>query len=217
MEVVTHQKRIHVQNIIAEMGYTPNAAAREMVMGTSHTVGVLVSDVRNNFIAGVLSSLNSEIESRGYTMFVCITDGNKQKERTHVEQMLQKRVEAVIMLGIRSMDGSHDAEIAARLDGIPLIKVGPGFEDCYYTVCSDEERGAFLATEHLIEKGHKRIGFINGLLKYDTYFFKQMGFQKAMSKHNLIISPEHLSQSASLALCNVAIYFWECFENVFRN
>ena len=191
-DAVTLQKRIHVQNIIREMGYTPNAAAREMVIGTSHMVGVLVQDIRNNYISSMLASFNQQMEHRKYGTFICITDTDKKKEEFYIDLMLQKRVEAVVMFGVRAIDSRHDHQLAERLEGIPLIKVGPGFEDCYYNICTDEEEGAFLATEHLIQRGHKQIAFINGPLKYDTYYCKQMGFQKAMSKYNLVISPDHL-------------------------
>ncbi len=186
-QAVAIEKRQRIQDIIKAMGYAPNAAAREMVTGTTRQIGVLVSDIRNTYIASILTGFTKEIERHGYSVFLCITEMDQKKELHYVELMLQRRVEAVVLFGVRRIDAAHDARVAQRLGSTPILKVGSGFDEHYYNITTNEEMGAFLATEHLIELGHKKIGFINGLLEFDSYYCKQMGFQKAMSKHNMLV------------------------------
>ncbi len=194
---VVAQKRERVSEVIFQMGYTPNAAAREMVTGSTKLIGVLVSDIRNAFIAALLTVFTEQLEKHGYSVFIGITGMDKKKEAHYVEIMRQKRVEAVTMFGVRRIDVKHDEEIARRLSGTPVIKVGPAFGDCYHNISTDEERGAFLATEYLIGLGHKRIGLITGRLECDSYYCKQLGFQRAMSAHNVLVYADYVYQVAA--------------------
>ena len=195
-DAVTTEKRVRVENAIRELGYIPNAAARELVVGSTRQIGVLVSDIRNVYITTLVTSFVQRMEDFGYSVSINITGSDREREKRFIEQMLQKRVEAVVMYGRRKMDSKYYKWMAKRLGNIPLIKVGPGCDNYYYRIYTDEEQGAFLATEYLIHMGHRRIGFINGELQYDSYYYKQIGYQKAMSQYDVLVHPGYV--------CNIA-------------
>lgn len=196
--IVASDKKQRVQAVIDKLGYVPNAAAREMVMKSTRMIGVLVSDAENPYISTVLAVFCRELERYNYGVFISITDMNVKKEKHYIELMLQRHVEALVMLGIRPISPKFYAWVARRLGDVPLIKVGPGFDKCYYNIYTDEWQGAYLAVEHLIRLGHKRIGIVNGELNYDSYYCKQSGFLAALKENGLEIDESVICHIAAV-------------------
>ena len=190
--IVASEKRIAVQKAIQALQYVPNASARELVVGSSRIIGVLISDLNNIFISTVVSRFVNRLDSLGYSVSIGISSSKPAKEKKIIMQMLQKRVEAIVLFGVRKIDQEMYDWMSDRLGSIPLVKVGPSLDDFSYKIYTEEEKGAYLAVEHLIQLGHRRIAFINGQLSYDSYYCKQRGYQKAMSSYDLVVDPEYV-------------------------
>jgi len=191
---VSDEKQMLVEAAIKKLNYEPNAIARELVTKSTNIIGLLVPDITNTYVPTVMNSFVNEIESYKYTTFLGITNADPQKELRYINIMLQKRVEALVLLGSRLRNSATDKRLAEISKRIPVLFMDylPDTDGDFACVMTDEEKGTFLATEYLINLGHKRIAFLNGNTDYTTYFYKHKGFAAAMKKHGIEVQRKYM-------------------------
>ncbi len=103
---------------------------------------------------------------------------------SHMDNMLKKRVDCALLLGTRPMDESNNRMILAMAQIMPVIMVVEYMSenDEIFSIRTDEVAGAGMAVRHLIELGHRRIGFINGDPNHSTYYYKRLGYELALAE-----------------------------------
>jgi DNA-binding LacI/PurR family transcriptional regulator len=158
---VSPGKRQAVLEAIEELGYRPNAAARSLSEQRTRTVGVLLNDMRNPWFVELLDGLNSLLHANGLHML--LSDGrlNQRTGEGLTRTFLELRVDGFVAVGTMA-DPSAIAEAAQRVPTVVAAAREPALPHLDI-VAGDDERGARLATEHLIGLGHRRIAHITGL------------------------------------------------------
>ena len=156
---VSDEKRRSVLAAARELGYRPNLMARNLAQKRTHTIGVLVDDLRNPFFGEVVDGIEAEATEHGFR--VLILNGHRDARREHdaVETFLQLRVEGMALVGARLSD--DDMARFGRAAPCVVVASGtvhPGTD----TVATDDRRGAELAVEHLASLGHRRIVHMDG-------------------------------------------------------
>ena len=156
---VSDEKRRSVLEAARELGYRPNLIARNLAQKRTHTIGVLVDDLRNPFFGEVVDGIEAEATEHGFR--VLILNGHRDARREHdaVETFLQLRVEGMALVGARLSD--DDMVLAGSAAPCVVVASGavhPGID----TVATDDRRGAELAVEHLASLGHTRIVHMDG-------------------------------------------------------
>ncbi|MEA2538211.1 MAG: LacI family transcriptional regulator [Chloroflexota bacterium] len=158
-DVVAARTRRRVLNAITELGYRPNALARNLLRGRATTVGIIARDLRNPFFAEMASLVEREVAGFGFAAMFCATDGDPDREEQAVELMLDHRVTGLIILSFLS----HADLIATRInEQIPVVFVAAE-EPWADSVTVDEHRGGEIVARHLIGLGHRRLAFIGPL------------------------------------------------------
>ncbi|QIK08683.1 LacI family transcriptional regulator [Streptomyces sp. ID38640] len=181
---VSDSKRQAVLDAIEELGYRPNAAARSLVARRTHTVGVLLNDMRNPWFVEVLDGLNSLLQVHGLRMLMADGRPDRRAGQDFARTFQELRVDGLVVVGtLPDTDGL--AEVAERL---PTVIAGNHEPRLPHTdlVANDDERGARLATEHLIGLGHRRIAHIAGQGLVGE--LRRRGFEAAMRAHGLAAS-----------------------------
>src|SRR5207244_7768836 len=97
--------RARVLGAIADVGYRPNAIARNLVRRRTTTVGVLVGDLANPFYSELAKLVERRLSGAGYTTMICNTDGRPASERARVESLLEHRVAGILMLQLSGESG----------------------------------------------------------------------------------------------------------------
>jgi DNA-binding LacI/PurR family transcriptional regulator len=176
---VSDAKRQAVQEAIDELGYRPNAAARSLVARRTHTVGVLLDDLRNPWFVEVLDGLNSLLREHGLRMLMADgrLDGGAGQDFARTFQEL--RVDGLVVVGTLP-DAAGLADVAERLPTVIAGNHGPRLPHVDI-VANDDERGARIATEHLIGLGHRRIAHIAGPGPVGE--LRRRGFEAALREH----------------------------------
>lgn len=147
--------RTRVRAAAAELGYTPDSAARLLARGRSRTIGVLTT-VGEPFEAALIEHLYAEAGRHGYGVLLSArTPGHD--ERTAVDELLAHRCEALVLLGPEA----PDAELTALARRTALVVVGRGVRGVD-SAQTDDEAGLRAVTEHLIAAGHRRITHVDG-------------------------------------------------------
>lgn len=152
-----------VRRTAAELGYRVSPMARALRMGKTWSVGMIVSDITNPFHGEVFRGAEEVLSASGYQLLLSNTDFDSEKQSFHVEHFIDRRVDAVILLS--ASPESRDIERLSQA-GIPTVllmrrhvdMVEHGLDYCGI----ENARGMRLGLNHLLELGHRRIGFING-------------------------------------------------------
>ncbi|KEO83390.1 LacI family DNA-binding transcriptional regulator [Tumebacillus flagellatus] len=190
---VNPKTRTKVLKVVEQLGYRPNSVARSLVMNRTNTVGLVVSDLsrsRNghHFMFDVLCGINDRVQELGYDLVLFSTSTTAQKKTPYLDFVRQRRVDGVLMMGIRLDDPyTHEvveASVPSVLIDVPLIS-----ETCSY-VTTDSVVGAKLAVEHLLELGHRRIGFVNGHAQAAVSKERLQGYRIALEAAGMAFDPE---------------------------
>jgi DNA-binding LacI/PurR family transcriptional regulator len=178
---VRPEKREAVLAAVEALGYRPNAAARSLSERRTHTVGVLLNDLRNPWFVELLDGLNGRLYDSG--MHVLLADGhlNRRLGEDLTRTFTELRVDGLIAVGtLRDPEALRTA--AGR---IPTVVAGArepvlsGVD----IVANDDEQGARLATEHLIGLGHRHIAHIAGQGAVGE--LRRRSFEATMREHGL--------------------------------
>ncbi|WP_169952632.1 LacI family DNA-binding transcriptional regulator [Microbispora sp. H11081] len=157
---VSEHRREAVLQAARELGYRPNAVARSLVEGRTHLVGALVADLHNPFYAEFLDGLQESLHGDGLRLLIGSGRWDPAFEDEAVEAFLELRVDGLVLLGVAPSSDTL-AEAAAYT---PTVVVGERDVELEGVdiVVDDDQLGARLAVDHLVELGHRRIAHIEG-------------------------------------------------------
>ncbi len=175
---VSEHRRQAVLQAARELGYRPNAVARSLVEGRTHLVGALVADLHNPFYAEFLDGLQESLHGDGLRMLIGNSQWDPAFEDEAVEAFLELRVDGLVLLGIAPTSETLIEATAYT----PTVVVGErdiALENVDIVV-DDDQLGARLAIDHLVEAGHKRIAHIEG-----ARASRCEGYLVAMRRHSL--------------------------------
>lgn len=180
--------RDRILAIAQEHGYTPNAIARSLVTQRTHTIGLAVRTHLDMWAAQIIMPIEELAHSSGYEVFVSSHRTNADRERSVLQAFHSRQVEGMIV--INSMLGEEITTLQKTL-GTPIVLISPLIESTYRcTVRSHDIRGAQLATEHLIQLGHRRIAHISAPTWCSPGRDRLQGYRAALEAHGIPYDPE---------------------------
>lgn len=186
-----------IQAAIDELGYEPKGLARVFLTQSRKNVGILVPDLRNMFYPPVIMGIEDKLEGAGFNALLCITYDSSEKELKYLNTLVDKHVDAFIMVGARVQKDINEQIIAVARE-FPVVLLNDyllGSEA--YSIMSDEVEGAYFAVQYLIELGHTRIAFINGSKEITTFRLKQRGYQRAIEDYTIGVLNEYCVTSTA--------------------
>jgi DNA-binding LacI/PurR family transcriptional regulator len=129
-------------------------------------IGLLLPEFGNPVFAALAQAMERRATAAGYATILCNTAGSALREVDYVHMLLERRVDGMIFIcaEITDVRGEHSHYAQLLEQGARLVFVNGGSESLHVTsVGVDERASGRLATEHLLELGHTRIGFVAGL------------------------------------------------------
>jgi LacI family transcriptional regulator len=188
---VSQVKKDAVQAAIRELGFRPNPVARGLAGGRTLSVGVVTQIISSPFYGEALLGIERELERAGYVPLFVSGNWHEDDERKAIETLLSRRVDGVIVLAGRL----SDAELTKVADSLPMVVVGRQLQGPQlYSFSFDNRLGGRLATQHLIEQGHRRIAFIAGDLMHDDAVERQNGYFDALAAAGIAVDPNLIVQ-----------------------
>ena len=177
---VKKETRLAVERMAAEMGYERNVVASNLRKGRSDIVGIIVPRIHREFFSNVIGGAESILEEAGYCVLICQTHERFDAEVKALRTLRNNQVAGVLMShAIGSDDGRH---ILEALGGrIPLVQFDRVFSDLPGAkVVSNNFKGAYEATTHLVEQGYRRIGSLAGYMNSEAYAARLAGYRQAL-------------------------------------
>src|ERR1700730_15850289 len=200
---VSDELRERVQAAMRELDYTPNAAARMLTLKRSHTIGLIVSDIRNPFFASVARGVEDVAQEQGYTLVLCNSDENAERETACLNALETRAVDGVLLASAGVAD-EHLARLV--LAGFPIVLVDRDLPELGApAVLLDNEGAAYSAVWHLISHGHRRIAMLSGRAAISTTTERVAGYQRALQEagvemdDRLVVSGASTSEGGAIA------------------
>lgn len=186
---ISETTRESVQKLASKYNYQPNIVASSLRRGKSKTVGVIVPRINRTFFANVIGGLEEVLAASGYHLMICQTHEKAENEVSAVQTLINARVDAII-LSI-SMETTSNDHIRMLMDrGIRLYFFDRLFEGIKASsVVIDDNLGAYINVNHLLEQGYRRIIHVAGPDHIHIYRNRKEGYLKAMSKAGIEVPP----------------------------
>jgi LacI family transcriptional regulator len=183
LPTVRPEIRQRVLDAISETGYVRNENARQLKVGRSRILGLIVLDTGNPFYNDLARGAEDESRPAGLAVMMCNSDNDPARETAYLSILEEQRAQGIIFAsGEMTRDLSRRlAEMRAR--GTSIVVIGGeekiAADSC--TVTGDDVEGARLAAEHLLALGHSEIAFINGPRSLEVCRLRHAGFTEAIN------------------------------------
>jgi len=157
---VSEKTRQKVVEAMDTLGYRPNTIAQSLASSCSNSVGLLVSELHGAFFGEMMAGIESELREAGKHVIITTGHSEEEKEKQGIEFLLQRNCDALII----HVEAVSDQYLKQLCQGdIPVYIVSRYVEGLNENCISlDNELGGYLATEQIIEQGHKDIAYIAG-------------------------------------------------------
>jgi LacI family transcriptional regulator len=178
------------------LGYVPNASARTLKQRTSRVVGVVVSDLRNQFYARLAAGIEQTLRASDYQMVLLSDNSESAEELAGARTFLAMRAPGVIMTPV----GSDAAALLAR-HGVAVVEIDRRLAEIECdAVVIDNERGGREATAHLLALGHERVGVLVAATDWTTDRGRVVGYCAAHREAGVPVRDELIVRIAPQAL-----------------
>jgi len=188
-----------------QLDYQPNLLAHSLAKSCTKTVGILVPEFVSSFFPKVIISAQQVLIQAGYSVVICQSGESYETEVANARTLLANRVDGLLVSHTKETRNFDHLRMFQR-KGIPVVFFNRVCEDMDVpNVTVDDHRGAFLAVEHLIERGYKRIAHLAGPDSLPNSRNRLNGYRDALLYYGIPIDPE-LIISYDLTLEKVNIY-----------
>lgn len=193
-DIVQPETREHVLSIMKEYNYTPNWFARNLNLGRSRTIALMIPSIENTMYQHITSGVEQISQKKDYTIILCNTHSNIKNELNYLDMIIKRKIDGIILTGT-----SLDRENLQRLksNNIPLVFVGKSEvfsneNSCYINF----EDSSYKMTKHIIDMGHD---FIDLAIDQESrskgeYFIK--GYKRSIFEQNKEMGKVHFCESS---------------------
>ncbi|GGP07012.1 LacI family transcriptional regulator [Oceanobacillus neutriphilus] len=193
---ISEETKQKVRAVMDELGYHPNLTARNLVVQSTKTIGVIMpssadKSLQNPFFTEVLRGIGSYFHQKQFSMLLSSGQTEEEKFKEIERMVLGKYVDGIILLYSRLNDSVVDF---LKEKNFPFVMVGKPseYKDEIVHVDNDNIKAGKDITEHLLENGHKRISFIGGAADLVVTIDRQKGYETALKEAGIPVSEEYI-------------------------
>jgi len=204
---ISKSTKAKVQNMALLYNYTPNKSAQNLKSKRTKTIGVIVPDLLSHFFAMAIHGIETEADSKGYKIIICLSNDSREKESESIKTMINGSVDGLIISLSKETQITGDYghfEQAIKYD-FPFVLFDRTFERMICDKISiDDQLAAREATEHLIKKGCQNIIFLSTISGTSVGEKRKMGYIDGL-------------KNFGLQTCVLNIENYNSFENLLMN
>lgn len=189
---VSAETRARVEEAIAELGYYPNEVARSLRLQHSSTIGLIIPNTANPVYAEIALALERVCTDAGFLVLLCNSGRQPERERMLVQMLRAKGVDGVALVPHHQPQQLIEPLLKARIPTVVLEHDLPGV----HCIGVADLEGGRIATQHLIELGHRRIGLIRQHPTNALSNDRLTGYQQALAAVNISVDPRLVVECA---------------------
>ncbi|QNI33575.1 LacI family DNA-binding transcriptional regulator [Alloacidobacterium dinghuense] len=193
--LVSQSTKDLIHKIAAQHGYQPNRNARSLVTQRSNSIGCVVTDIADPFISEVISAVEQVAAQHDYSIILTIAGGDPEREMRAVRSLVERAIDGVLV--IASTAGGASSPYFSERE-IPIVLINnhhPG--NFVHSIGVANFEGARLITEHLLELGHIRIGYIGNQFGGESDKDRVRGYRAAFRRARAAYSSEFVIHTES--------------------
>ncbi len=195
-KVVLPETEARVLKAIEELNYAPNQTAKSFKTGKKNIIAFIVPDISNNYFANIIESLESEIGAYGYSLILANTKEKKENEIHQLKYMTSGIVDGIVL----ASTVQEFSEIQVYIpDSFPVVLIDRRVEDCPYDcICVSDAMAVSMGMKTLLEKGHRKIGYIGDLQYLSTAQERERAYCDSLEKYGIPVEPDLILHATSL-------------------
>lgn len=176
------ETRTRVLIAAERISFTPNALARGLLAGQTGTVGLITGDLDGRFSLPILMGAEDAFGKGKTSVFLCDARGDSIREQYHLDALLSRRVDGLIVVGSRT---DPRPSIGRNLPVPVVYAYGPSTDENDLSLVPDNERGGEDSADFLVARGRRRIAHITGEADYAAAQDRVTGIENALERHGL--------------------------------
>lgn len=203
---ISERTKKKVNDVMDELEYQPSSVATALTGKKTFTIGVLVPDIANPFFAEVARALENNARETGYSIILCSTDYQREREQDYLELLYKKQVDGVI---IATEPKNWNIFEKLQRQNIPLLMFSVDhLAFASHVVTTDDVRGGYLAGRYLLDKGHRHLAIIteinrpSGRLRLDG-FMQSIMDEGVTLENDMIIHSKSKIEDAKVAASTI--------------
>lgn len=191
---LSKETRERIVRIAKENNYIVNQHARSLVTKKSHTLGLVIPDIENIFFSTLCKNIEEYCRKSGYTLMIVNTNDKVEEDFRLIKMLEGKGVDGLfITVSNESFFHKDKMEFFLKSLSVPYVMVDRYYEGLEgYKTFFDNQLGAYLATKHLLAKGHRKIACISG--PSNNGYLRLQGFQQAMQEYHIPTDQIHIME-----------------------
>ncbi|MCC2973917.1 LacI family DNA-binding transcriptional regulator [Massilia sp. IC2-476] len=179
---VAEDKRLAIEQAIAQLNYKPNVLARNLKSGSSRTVGILTQSLASGYFADAMAGVDEALQGTGYAPLIVSGHWKPEEEAERIALLIARRVDGLVILSGKL----EDERILALSEQVPIVAFGRELQgENARGFCLDNYRGACDAVEHLVQHGHRDIAFIAGPPDHRDAQARLAGYRDTLAQHGI--------------------------------
>ena len=185
---ISRETRERILAVAQKMNYRPNQFARALTTNRSYLIGIVVPDLMHSYFAEICRGVELQARPSGYQNLICSTDEDPRKEMAEIEALLSRTDGLIVASAISEKETKFYRQLLR--DGGRIVLIDRLLEGVKASaVITDDVQVGMLATQHLINLGHRRIGHLRGTTA-STSRQRFEGFMGAITKAGLRVPAE---------------------------
>jgi LacI family transcriptional regulator len=188
---VSAATRERVQEVVERLDYRPSGIARSLATQHTGTIGLVVPDVSNPFFADVVRGVEHVAYAGEYNVFLCNTEEDPQRELAILQSLEEKRVDGVVL--VTRLEAQQLRSALERQPAVVLINRRQAKKrgaPAAVAVLLDDVGGGRAVTQHLLERGHRSIGFLAGPVTSYSSCERAKGYRMALDAAGILPNPD---------------------------
>jgi LacI family transcriptional regulator len=184
---VSEATRQRILDAARDLQYRPNFAGRALKSARTQVIGLVVPDLTNALFTELMHGAEDEAAAHKYTVLLGRADDVRPGGEVIARLIGEGRVDGMV---VQVGDGVPPAGLGDLLaSGAPIVLINSSYPGHVGSVALDDEAGARIATEHVLELGHRRVAFANGLPRSFTAKRRRLGYKSAMAAAGVPVPP----------------------------
>lgn len=185
---VSEETAKRVRDAIDQTGYIPNFVAKSLKQSSTHTIGVVITDIRNQFFVDVIHAIDEEARKEGYQVFISETEESCRREFEIIKALCERRVDGIIYSPTVGME-QETIEYLKRVK-IPVIMIDRLIGRDFDWVGVESQESTKEIVNYLIGLGHSKIGILAGFRGINTTEERVRGYEEAMRQAGLTVQKD---------------------------
>ncbi len=180
---------VRIRSLAEKMGYVMNANARGLKARLTKLIGIIVTSDRDPFWSRIIEAATNEAAEMGWSTLLAYS-GNAPRDEIEVIKTFQgRRVDGIVVAasGVGKDSKEHIQQLLQCDAPIVLVnRQGQGMYDGFHYVGVDDQRGAEMATRHLIQKGHESIAYFGLKDREHSNYRRERGYLRALEDARIV-------------------------------